>query len=236
MSTALTPGEERVRPTASGRSQSKTLEDFDLFDALSSDERRSLLQSSTTHDVRRQHVVFTAGQKLDSLHFLLRGSVKLVHHSEQGKELIVALRKEGDSFGAFVDPIEAIVHAQTLAPSTLVVIPLGAIRRAAERNAKFAHTLLTRSESYHRRTLAAAARLAFQSVPERLGQFLVDSADPTTGEIAYPLNQSEIANVIGSSRETVCSMLNQFRRQGWVAIDRGRVRVLDRDQLLSGVR
>ena len=44
---------------------------------------------------------------------------------------------------------------------------------------------------------------------------------------------TEIANLIGSSRETVCSILNQFRRSGWLEIERGRIRLVDRARLAS---
>ncbi len=85
----------------------------------------------------------------------------------------------------------------------------------------------------HREAETAAARLAFETVPARLAHLLLDTSDPRSGAMSFPLNQTEIANLIGSSRETVCSILNQFRRGGWLEIERGRIRVIDRRGLGS---
>jgi len=66
----------------------------------------------------------------------------------------------------------------------------------------------------------AATRLAFETVPERLAHLLLEVSNPSSGELETPLNQTEIANLIGSSRETVCSILNQFRRQSSLELNR----------------
>jgi CRP-like cAMP-binding protein len=76
-----------------------------------------------------------------------------------------------------------------------------------------------------------ASRLAFDTVPHRLAQLLLSVSDLRYGTLKYPINQTEIANMIGSSRETVCSILSRLRREGMLSIVKGRIRILQREKL-----
>ncbi len=212
-----------------------SLAEVPLFGVLSADELEELLAASSSHRVHRQQVVFCEGEKLTHLYLTQTGSIKLVRHSEEGKELIVALARPGECFGALADPLESRTLAQALEDSVLLVVPLSAVRHTLAQNPRFATGLLEQALKRHQDAETAATRLAFETVPQRLAHVLLEVSDPDSGQLAPPLNQTEIANLIGSSRETVCSILNQFRRQGLLDIDRGRLRIVERE-LLTGVK
>lgn len=212
-----------------------SLAEATLLRTLSAEEFEELLAASSSHRVPRQQVVFCEGEKLTHLYLAQTGSFKLVRHSEEGKELIVALARAGDCFGALAEPVESRTLAQALEDSVVLVVPLSAVRRVLAQNADFAGGLLLQAQKRHENAETTATRLAFETVPERLAHLLLEVSDPSTGRLGTPLNQTEIANLIGSSRETVCSILNQFRRQGLLDIERGRLRIVERD-LLSSVK
>ena len=230
----LIRGSEGSSRSLRGVDPDRSLAEAPLFRVLSADELEELLAASSSHHVPRQQVVFCEGEKLTHLYFAQTGSFKLVRHSEEGKELIVALARPGDCFGALADPLESRTLAQALEDSVLLVVPVSAVRRTLAQNPRFATVLLRQAVKRHEDAETAATRLAFETVPERLAHLLLELSDPDSGQLAIPLNQSEIANLIGSSRETVCSILNQFRRQGLLDIDRGRLRIVERE-LLPGV-
>jgi CRP-like cAMP-binding protein len=98
-------------------------------------------------------------------------------------------------------------------------------------NPTFALDLLAMKEQQSAAAQAHAARLAFDTVPQRLGRLLLSISDDRYGILKYPVNQTDIANMIGSSRETVCSILSRLRRQGLLSIVKGRIRILDREGL-----
>jgi CRP/FNR family cyclic AMP-dependent transcriptional regulator len=201
-----------------------------LLVRLDDDVRRGLLTKSTVRNESRDRVVYCAGEPLKYLYLVLAGSVKLVRHSKEGKELIVALVSEGEAFGSpYAQPSGAL--AQTLEPTTLLLVPHLALKRAMRESTELAFTVIENLERQRERAELALSRLAFDSVPRRLSRFLLETSDEESGELRFPLNQTEIANLIGSSRETVCSVLNQFRRSGWVALERGAVRVTGREEL-----
>jgi len=222
------PGSTEVDPEGS-------LATIPLFGVLSADEFEELLAASASHRVARQQVIFCEGETLTHFYLAQTGSIKLVRHSEAGKELIVGLARPGECFGALADPLESRTLAQALEESIILVCPLSAVRHTLAQNPRFATGLLVQALKRHEGAETAATRLAFETVPQRLAHLLLEVSDPQSGQLATPLNQTEIANLIGSSRETVCSILNQFRRQGLLDINRGRLRVVERG-LLTGTQ
>jgi CRP-like cAMP-binding protein len=204
-----------------------------LLQGLSPDELKALIGSGASHRIPRQQVVFCAGETLGHFYMVLAGSFKLIRQSTEGKELIVALARRGEFFGALAEPIESRSAVQAVEDSALWAVPVAAMRRTLAQNPDFAIRLLHFAQRRQDAVETTATRLAFESVAERLAHLLLDVANPRSGELDTPLNQTEIANLIGSSRETVCSILNQFRRRGLLTINRGQLRVTDRERLSS---
>jgi len=129
--------------------------------------------------------------------------------------------------------LESHALAQALEASVCIVIPVTIVRRTLSKNPELAVRLLSHAAARQSNVETVAARLAFETVPQRLAHVLLDASQSKSGELSFPLNQTEIANLIGSSRETVCSILNQFRRRRLLDINRGKIRILDRDQLAA---
>lgn len=227
----------RGRDSESGLAEESTnvdpapFADWPLFQGLSPDELDGLIASSSSQRIPRQQVVYCAGETLTNLYVPQAGSFKLVRHSEEGKELIVAIARPGECFGALAAPRESQTLAQALEDSTLLAVPVSAVRRTLARDPDFAVRLLQHAQNRHEASETTATRLAFESVPQRLAHVLLDVSNQSSGELETPLNQTEIANLIGSSRETVCSILNQFRRRGLLTSMRGRLRIVDRSKL-----
>jgi CRP/FNR family transcriptional regulator len=177
--------------------------------------------------------LFQESQALAHLYVVSSGSFKLLRHSEDGREFIVDLAGRGDSFGAIAEPATAPAAARALEDSILLAIPVAAVRRALERNPSLALRAVQEAERKLRAAEIRAARCAFESVPRRLAALLLETSDRRSGLLRFPLNQSELASFIGSSRETVCSILNQMRREAVVETSRGRIRLLDRKRLAA---
>lgn len=210
-----------------------TTRDSDLLGGLPKEESEALDSSSAIERASRTQFLYREDQVLSHLYVVASGSFKLVRHSEEGREFIVELAGRGDTFGALAEPATAAVAARALEDSSCLAIPVAAVRRALERNPALALRAVQKAERRLRAAEVRAARFAFESVPRRLASFLLETTDRRSGLLRFPLNQSELASLIGSSRETVCSILNQLRRDGIVETPRGRIQVLDRRRLES---
>jgi CRP/FNR family transcriptional regulator len=216
-----------IRPEAPGRFVSNAR----VFSSLKQKEIEDLLSIGWTYRIAKGQVIYCAGDVLQHLHLVESGSIKLIRDSEEGKELIVGLVGPGECFGSLVHSQPTGNLSQALEDSKIFLVPHQWVRRIAAANPSFALDLLKMSEQQLIEARAMAARLAFDTVPHRLAQLLLATSDLRYGTLRYPINQTEIANMIGSSRETVCSILSRLRREGMLSIVKGRIRILDREKL-----
>lgn len=205
---------------------------IDLLEGMSPSLIHKLMASGARHEASRGELLYCQGELLDRLFVVENGSFKLVRQTDEGRELIIALAGPGDVFGAVSERTAAGNHAHALERSTCLSFPVEAIHEAIDEAPRLAVRLLRHLEEQRGRAQRAAASVVFDSVPERLATLIAATSDPRTGLLRFPLTQTELANIIGSSRETVCSILNRFRREGALALSRGRIRVLDRKRLL----
>ena len=78
--------------------------------------------------------------------------------------------------------------------------------------------------------MGAVERIFFMSLEQRVAAFLIDeSAELHSPSI--PFTQEKLAMTIGSAREAVSRILNQFAREGCVMLSRGCIRILDKNAL-----
>ena len=177
----------------------QTLQRVPLFEPLTEPQRNQVLVESERHRVERHQLVHCEGEQLRHLYVVLSGSLKLVRHSPEGKELIVALVRRGGVFGALTAPTEAATLSQALESTAFLRVPLAAVKRLVAEQPAFAHALVAQADAMRRAAETTAFRIAFDSVPRRLASLLLDESDAETGELLAPLNQSEIANLIGAA-------------------------------------
>jgi CRP-like cAMP-binding protein len=77
------------------------------------------------------------------------------------------------------------------------------------------------------------AEFAFKNVPQRLASLLLQLAHgaprANDGGVSLPVRYThqQLAEMIGTYRETVTKVLNDFRQQGWIRIDHGRILLVD---------
>lgn len=191
----------------------------DLFRGLTDPEAQKVARLSAERRYRRGAVIFARGDPADSLYIVKEGKVRILFLSDKGTETIVHILDEGGIFGELLLSEENRAFTAMAATDVLVTAfskrsfleILGAIpavsgnfiRLLSSRLAKvergfgdFAHTW-----SYHR-----LARVLLQLCDE----YGKETAQGTA--ILLRLTHEDIANMIGTTRETVTTQLNRFRR------------------------
>ena len=196
---------------------------------------------SEQRQYRRRQVIHFADQPGDSLFLLASGRVKIARVSEQGRELTLYLLEDGALFGetGLLDansPYELM--AETLEDSLVVVFRRADILVALEQSLGATQALLRLVTE--RRLLAEdqVADLVFLEVPKRLAKLLLRLHDTQGGRgtrtgqtLRGKLTHQELANVIGSTRETTTLILNDFKRQGLIEFLGRRIIIANRSGL-----
>jgi CRP-like cAMP-binding protein len=186
-------------------------------------------------------VIVSQEDRGDALFVLVKGKAKVVLYGDSGREIILSIFKSpGDFFGemSLLDdqPRSATVIADE--PSRLLVLSRRDFQAHIERHPRTALRVLQELSRRLRRADAVIGNLALLDVYGRLAGKLRELAATEGEETADGIvvrqrpTQSEIAAMIGTSRETVSRALSEFARRGWLSMT-GKRLVLSRAFLVD---
>jgi hypothetical protein len=188
---------------------------------------------------RKGETIFHQGDPGDALHVVATGAVKIVLPSAEGEEAIIATLRPGDFFGelALLDGAPRSATAIALEATETAVLPRAAFRDILDRDPGLRDALLAGLAHELRRITKHVEELHFLDLAGRLAMRLVRLArdvdkDSSTVRLPWPYTQSDLASMIGGTRQSVNRMLSDLIADGLVSIERDTLVIHDVDQLL----
>ena len=215
------------------------LRDVPLLAKLAAADLSALASRGRAKRYAAGATIFREGDRGDSLHVVITGSVRITVLSPKGEEATVALLGPGEFVGdlALLDGLPRSANAVAAEPTRTLVITREDFRRWLSDRPKVALSLLEVLSMRVRRTDEVLADLTFLDLPRRLAKRLASLARErrASGQRSVKLRvtQAELASMLGVSRETVNKQLNEFERRSWVVLGRGSVTVVDEAALAS---
>lgn len=186
-------------------------------------------------------VLFLEKQDARGVFVLCDGEVKLTVSSSEGKTLILRIAKPGEVLGLMAtlsgEPYE--LTAETLRPCRVAFIRRDEFLRFTERQPQITHGILKQlTANYHSACEQLKTVGLSSSAPEKLARLLLGWSEAgeetkTGTRITMPLTHQEIAEFIGSSRETVTRTLSDFRSRNMVTMKGSTLMIADRPALLA---
>ncbi len=216
-----------AQPQLSGKAA--FLSDTDIFRDLTSRELEDLERLTAMSTCRRGKVFYTPGETGEVLFILKRGRVNLYRINPDGKKLVTSTLGAGTVFGEMSLVAQGMhdTFAEAAEECTLCVMSRSDVE----------HLLLSKPRVALRFMEMIAARLkdvetrmetvAFKSVPTRIATFLLQLSENTNGKIEGVSHQ-DLADMVGTYRETVTRILNEFRSAGYIELGRLNVIILDK--------
>lgn len=189
--------------------------------------------------LRKGARIFQEDEPSDSVFVICTGQVKLSCTSREGRTLILKIAMPGDvlGLGAVISGSRYEVTAETTGPTEIKSIRredfLSFIQKHGEASL---HAATTLSEDY-KAVFFDARRLALSgSAAGRLAGVLLDwgreaSCGKPEMRFTMALTHEELANLVGSSRETVTRMLGRFRREKLIQMRGASILILSPDKL-----
>ena len=185
-------------------------------------------------------VLFVEGEDPRGLFILCRGRVKLTTSSTEGKTLIVKIAEPGEVLGVSATmlglPYE--VSAETLEPAQVNFIRRDNFMTfLAQYPEACMHTAQQLSEKYHAAQREIRSLGLSQNTGEKLARLLLDWCDrsgETTAKglrLTILLTHEEIAQMIGTTRETVTRILSAFKRRGLIEVKGANLFILQQKKL-----
>ncbi len=190
---------------------------------------------------RRHEVIFHAGDPGDALFIVVSGSLKIVLPSPEGNEAIIATLRPGDFFGelAVLDGEPRSATAVALEATELEALARAPFLELVHTQPALRLALLTGLAGELRRLTRHVEELHFLALPGRLAMRLVELAREAAGpgpgaELSWHYTQSELASMIGGSRQSVSRLLGDLSAEGLLRIERD-VIVIPDVEVLAGM-
>ncbi|TWT51151.1 Global nitrogen regulator [Rubripirellula amarantea] len=220
------------------------LKKCDLFGALLPEQIENLAKQSRSHSFRTGESIYQPREIADSVFVLSKGLVKLCHFTSDGKQSILALVEPRELFAerAIFEDQTRDEYVEVMEPSKLVEIPAQEIRQLMTQRNEFAIEVAALLASRRNCIERRLKYLLFSSNHDRLVHLLLDLAEQfgiATDEgicLRIKLSHQELANLIGSTRETITIVLGQLKSEGAVSGGRRRIVLTDPERLAHSVQ
>ena len=168
--------------------------------------------------------------------FILKGILRVYLLAEDGRQITIYRLHGGEACvlaaSCALPAITFDVQIDAEEDCSLLILPTPAFSRLMEENIwleAFAYRL---TAEHFSSIMGAVERIFFMTLEQRVAAFLIDES-AELGSDSIPFTQEKLAMAIGSAREAVSRILNQFSREGCVSLSRGCIRILDKNALYS---
>jgi CRP/FNR family transcriptional regulator, cyclic AMP receptor protein len=198
-----------------------------IFSELSDEDISSLARLALRKRYPKDTVVFFENEEGDFFFTILEGRIKVTILGDDGREVILSLLGPGDFFGemALLDNEPRSATAIAVEESELLSLHRNDFQSVLNDNRSITSALIRVLSARLRRANHQISTLALLDVYGRVARVIVDMAREEgkrlrDGRIAFRrATHQEIANRIGTTRETVTRMLKDLERQGLIHVE-----------------
>ncbi len=215
------------------------LKKIPLLQDLSHDTMHRLVQCIEMREIRRRQVIYLPGDPGQAVFFVNGGRIKISKVTRDGKELTLAYRGPGEIFGELVmidgGPREEM--AEAMENALITELERGEFERLVQKEGMIGFRLAKVIAQRRRDVENKIEQLIFKDVNAKLAELLLRLAaeygieDSRGTLVSLKITHQEMANLIGSTRETVSLTLSQFKRKGLIQTEGRKVILADRDGL-----
>ena len=207
------------------------LSETDLFQDMAPAAIQELERTTAMTTCQRGTVFYTPGETGEVLFILKQGRVNLYRMTAEGKKLVTATVEPGTVFGEMSLVGQGMVDsfAEAAADCTLCVMSRSDVERLLREQPSVSIRLL---ELLARRLDDAEERLAdvaYKSAPARIAITLLRLAGDEGAPVR--LSHQDIADMVGTHRETATRILNEMRADGLIELHRMLIEVVARERL-----
>ena len=219
------------------------LKNSDLFGQLESRELELLETRSRARKFAARAPICLPVDHRDHVFLLAKGRAKICHLTGEGKQSILTFVEPGELFGelALLEPADHDDYVEALEASTVVMIPGAEVQRLMTTYPEVTLGVTKLIGVRRKRIERRLKQLLFLSNRERLTHVLLELVEQYGRhteegvELAIRLSHQDLANIIGSTRESVTVMLGKLQAEGLVRVRRQRLALLQLRTLANTV-
>jgi len=208
------------------------LEMVDIFQDLSKADMQEMDRTTTMSTCKPGKIFYQPEDTSEVLFILKKGRVQLYRISPEGKKLVVATIDAGTIFGemAIMGQQMHNTFAEATEDCLLCVMSRHDVERLILSKPSVAIRIMDVMANRLREAEARLEDMAFKSIPARLATLLLRLREDQ-GDKIYGYSHQDLAEAVGTYRETTTQTLNKFKADGLIAIGRKRIDILDPPKL-----
>ncbi len=197
------------------------------------------IMDHASKEYKKGDFIYFPTDSTSKVFFIAKGRVKIGSYSTDGKEIIKTVLQKGELFGE-LGLLGASQHnefAQTMESTEVCIMPLEAVKSLMQQSQVFGLEITRIIGNKLIKTQRRLESLVFKDARTRIIEFLHDLATERGQRVGYELvvrkffTHQEIANLTGTSRQTVTTILNELREDNYIYFDRRKLLVRDIKQL-----
>ena len=211
-----------------------------LFAGLSDDEFRALEPAFQLKTYPKNHVIFLEEETGNYMYVVVAGKVKVTKSNAAGKETLLAIHQPGDFFGemALLDGKTAPATVAAMEDCKIISISKADFHRHLMRNEKIVAQIIQVLCGRLRQVWSQIQTLSYDDADSRIRAGILQIsrrhgiADARGILINLKITHQELAEMVGTSRETVTRTLSDLQRDGIIQIADRRIIIVDTHRLM----
>lgn len=220
------------------------LKSCELFRRLGPEELATLERRCRSREVARGNPIYLPADQADGVLLMASGRAKICNVTEEGKQAILAFIEPGEIFGelALLDESQRDEYAEAVEKSTVILVPADVMQHLVEQNPHVSLGVTKLFGLRRRRIERRLKSLLFRSNRQRLVSLLLELAEqygqPVEGGVLLKikLSHQDLANVIGSTRETVTVLLGELQDENFLRLGRRKIVITALDGLAGSIQ
>lgn len=214
----------------------KFLQKLPLFSELREDKLNDLAEFVKFQKKSRYNYIYLPDEPSDALFFLIKGIVKTGTHFSDGREVIKSIMHPHAMFGemALVGETKRRDFARAMNEEvTYLSVPIQDFRNFMNTHPCLSNMVLNSLGKRLERAEDRLEALIFKDARTRIIEFIKESASKRGRQVGYEtllkhcLTQQDIANLTGTSRQTVTSVLNDLKKSNLIYFNRNSILIRD---------
>ena len=210
-----------------------------IFETLSEVQKQEVSQMITNRSFKKGELIFLAGDVNGNLYVVKTGRVKITQLSENGREQVVRILDVGDFFGEFSlflnRPLAS--NAKALEDTEICMLKGSAFQAFLMRTPEVMLAMMRQMSERLENVERLLGDVTGKDVGQRIAAYILQNVSVDSDyTFLCPLNKSDMASMLGTTRETLGRKLSLFQQQNYIRMSGRKIIVCNYEKLKAYVQ
>ncbi len=206
-----------------------------IFNHLEDNQMEEIVETIKPGKYKKGEIIYSAGNRSDSLYIVNKGRIRIFRLSESGKEQLVRILQVGDFTGelALFSDTTHESYAQAMEDTEVCMINRSDLQDFLLRYPSISLKILSEFSSRLEKAEKQTTSVSTEKVETRIARFISEIVGNTKSmEFTLPMSKKDLASYLGTTPETISRKLAEFEDVGYIKQKTARrILVLDLDKL-----